>query len=52
MAAEKRPATVKIKCTSDRKPWADRPLSRDEIAEVDADVAKALIAAGFAEVAK
>lgn len=53
MAAEKRPATVKIKCTSARLPWTDeRPLQKDEVVDVYKEVADALIKAGFAELCK
>lgn len=45
--------TVRIVCTSDRKPWTDtRALEKDEEADVPADVAKALIDAGFAKAVK
>ncbi|MBP2311888.1 hypothetical protein [Azospirillum soli] len=43
-------APVRIRCTSDRKPWTDtRPLEKGEVVEVPADVAAILIKGKFAE---
>lgn len=41
---------MKIKCTTDRKPWADgEPLLNGETRDVSDEDAKALISLGFAE---
>lgn len=41
---------MKIKCTTDRKPWVDgKPLLKGDVADVDDALAKELIKAKFAE---